>query len=186
MDTSNVLVLASGGIDSTACIAFYLSQGASVQGAFFNYGQKAARNERAAVRAVGNHFNIPIREFDCSLREFDAGLIPGRNLFLLTAALLSLVNTSGIIALGIHAGTDYVDCSPIFVREAQNVFDLSTDGKVQIAAPFLSWNKIKIWDYCIKQNVPLQLTYSCENGGVRPCGACLSCKDLERLYAMAR
>lgn len=185
-DSNNVLVLASGGIDSTACIAFYLSRQAAVEAVFFDYGQKAIQNERDAVRAVGNHFGISVREIDCSLGKFSSGLIRGRNLFLLGAALVSFAKAHGLIAIGVHAGTDYADCSTIFIQEIQRIFDLSTDGRVQVAAPFLSWDKTQIWDYCVTHKVPLELTYSCENGDAQPCGHCLSCKSLERLYAMAR
>jgi predicted subunit of tRNA(5-methylaminomethyl-2-thiouridylate) methyltransferase len=45
-------VLLSGGIDSTACAAFYLSQDFQVHAVFVDYGQVAARREADAAKAV--------------------------------------------------------------------------------------------------------------------------------------
>ncbi|MBK8024154.1 MAG: 7-cyano-7-deazaguanine synthase [Chloroflexi bacterium] len=47
-----VIVLASGGLDSTACIAYYLNLGYEVKPLWMNYGQKAARMENFAIRRV--------------------------------------------------------------------------------------------------------------------------------------
>lgn len=181
-----VLVLASGGIDSSACISFYISQGALVEALFIDYGQRSKTNEENAVRNVAAHFQVRIRVVRCQLGEFGPGLVLGRNGFFLNAALVAMGTKCGVIAIGIHAGTSYVDCSPSFVREMQKVLDLQTDGLVQIGTPFLDWEKPQIWQYCMANAVPVELTYSCENGQIQPCDCCLSCKDLKELYAMAR
>ena len=109
--------------------------------------------------------------------------MPGRNAFFLHAALMAFKYTTGIIAIGVHSDTPYYDCSEQFIRDMQLSFDLYTDGRVGIGAPFLHWNKRDIWEYCHSKKVPIQLTYSCELGRDQPCGQCLSCKDLEALHA---
>jgi 7-cyano-7-deazaguanine synthase len=184
--SAKVLVLASGGIDSSACISFYISRGATVEALFIDYGQLSKTNEENAVRNIAAHFQIKLQVIRCQLGEFGAGLIVGRNGFFLNAALVARGTSCGVIALGIHAGTSYVDCSPSFIGEMQKVFDLQTDGLVQIGTPFLNWEKPQILHYCITNSVPVDLTYSCENGQTQPCNHCLSCKDLKNIYAMAR
>jgi 7-cyano-7-deazaguanine synthase len=180
----NAWVLLSGGLDSSACVAFYKNLNFSVHGIFIDYGQIAAKRELSAARSISKYYDIPLHQLKWSgLNQKGAGLIVGRNAFLLMAALMELPLSSGILAIGIHAGTNYLDCSKSFVKEMQSLFDLYTGGCIQIGAPFIGCNKKDIWDYCISNDVPVQLTYSCEKGLKQPCGQCLSCKDLEVLYA---
>jgi len=180
---TNVLVLLSGGIDSTACLAYYLSEDFKVRGLFINYGQLAAKREREAVLRVTEHYNVPLDKIDISsARRWGQGLIRGRNAFLLYSALMNFSYESGLIAIGVHAGTEYWDCSEEFLRQTKSVFWNYTEGCVSVDAPFILWNKVEIWKYCLREDVPLKYTYSCELGKKQPCGECLSCRDLEVLY----
>lgn len=175
-------VLLSGGIDSSACVAFLLDQAFRVESLFIDYGQAAAPQERAAAAAMASHFGVPLRQVRLSeVRPKAAGIIPGRNAFLVLAAVME--SDRPLIAIGVHSGTAYWDCSPDFVEKMQAVLDGYTDGRVRLLAPFATWTKREIWDFCLSKHVPIQLTYSCESGGERPCGHCLSCRDLEALRA---
>jgi 7-cyano-7-deazaguanine synthase len=177
-------VLLSGGIDSSACVAFYLEQEFRVAGIFVDYGQIAMPREVRAAEAVAKHYRIPLTKLKWTgVQEKPSGLILGRNAFLLVGALMELPEDRGILSIGIHAGTHYQDCKGPFVRKMQSLFDTYTKGKIQIGIPFLKWIKSDIWQYSISRRVPLDLTYSCERGENQPCGLCLSCQDLERLYA---
>ena len=60
IDNSEVLVLLSGGIDSTACVNFYIEFGRPPRGVFVDYGQPAALNEIQAARAVAKYYSIPL------------------------------------------------------------------------------------------------------------------------------
>lgn len=177
-----VLVLLSGGVDSAACATFYRSQQCDVSGLFVAYGQGALRQERRAARRIARHNAIPLSTVEISgLGPFGRGYIPGRNALLATTALSHWHARTGMIALGIHAGTTYADCSQGFVDTVQRVFDLYTDGRIRLTCPFLGWTKAQVWQYCRDAGVPIELTYSCERGGERPCGRCLSCKDRRTL-----
>ena len=182
----NVLILLSGGIDSAACAHFYLSQGRDIRALFVDYGQVAAKHESEAAKRITKHFSIPLNIVSCSgAIKQSGGLVLGRNTFLLSFALTQLKPRSGIIAIGIHAGTDYFDCSRKFVSRMQSIFDDYSGGQTKIGTPFLKWNKREIWDYCTNQEIPVRDTYSCELGRTQPCGRCLSCRDLEKLRARA-
>ncbi|MGO9118862.1 MAG: 7-cyano-7-deazaguanine synthase [Desulfomonilaceae bacterium] len=177
-------ILLSGGVDSTTCVAFYQEQGFSVRGFFFDYGQAAAPRECKAATAIATYYSVPLVKLSWSgIAQKASGLIQGRNAFLLVGTLLELQDDCGILAIGIHAGSTYPDCGLPFVRRMQAIFDLYTEGRIQIATPFLKWTKADIWTYAKSRNVPLELTYSCERGDDQPCGLCLSCSDLEALYA---
>ena len=179
-----LLVLLSGGIDSTACLDYYTRQGLDVSALFVDYGQVSARRESTAAAAVADHFGIQLSKLFCSgFRAWSGGCVPGRNGFLLHSALMMMNTAFGIIALGIHSGTPYSDCSPSFISSAQQLLDLYSDGCIRVEAPFLTWAKPDIWQYCVNRRVPAELTYSCEQGKEQPCGQCPSCRDLEVLYA---
>ena len=178
------LVLVSGGVDSAACVDFYLRQQFTVGGLHVTYGQPSARQEITAAHALATHFAIPLTHITLTgaVAKPD-GQVLGRNAFLLFTALGELDVNAGVIALGVHAGTPYYDCSANFMASVQTVVDGQCNGSVQVAAPFLDWTKRQIWDYCVEKEVPIELTYSCERGQHQPCGGCLSCRDLENLVA---
>jgi len=180
-----VTVLASGGLDSTACIAFFARQGTPSEALFVDYGQSAVDAERRAAAAVAAHYSLHLHQtrWAGDLPK-GPGPIRGRNAFLLLAGLMEVSGTTGIVAIGLHSGTPYYDCSPAFVTAMQVIFDGYADGTVRVSAPFLSWTKRQIWEFCRQEQVPIHLTYSCEVGPV-PCGRCLSCRDLEALRARA-
>lgn len=182
-----VQVLLSGGIDSSACVAFYLEHGFSVSGAFIDYGQAANLNEAHAAKIISEYYKIPLKQFMCSgFHKKKEGYIRGRNAFFLIAALMELSEKKSIIAMGIHSGTEYIDCSSMFINDMQSIFDSYTNGVIQIGVPFLKWTKNDIWSFCKSRSVPIDLTYSCELGLEQPCGKCLSCHDLEVLYASSQ
>ena len=84
--------------------------------------------------------------------------------------------------MGIHAGTEYADCSESFRVAAEAALHAGGDTALQISAPFVEWKKNDIFDYCVRRRVPVEATYSCEVGGPA-CGLCLSCRDRSFFYA---
>lgn len=179
-----VCVLLSGGIDSSACVAFYLKQNFSVRCMFIDYGQVAAQREFPSAKAIAKHYNVPFSRLTWSgIHKKNSGLVFGRNVFLLVSTLMEMPKYTGIIAIGAHSGTNYYDCAPAFFRKMQSIFDAYTKGRIQIGVPFLKWTKRDIMTFCRSYRVPLELTYSCERGLDQPCGQCLSCRDLEILNA---
>ena len=178
----DVLVLMSGGIDSTACAHYFLERGNNVRGVFVDYGQVAREPEIEAVRAITQHLNIPLRlqSFDAA-RKFGPGEILGRNAFLIFAALMGEHPIQGILSLGVHQGTGYYDCGKDFVESANSIVQSYSAGSVALLCPFLSKSKSFIYGYSKNEGLPLSLTYSCELGTVPPCGHCSSCRDRHAL-----
>ena len=170
------LVLASGGVDSSTLLWLSVEQGLEPSALFVDYGQPAADAERAAVASVCSSIGAPLRRVRYSGSSFGPGEIRGRNAHLLHTALMEIPTASGVVALGIHAGTGYADCSPEFVDVMQRSYDFHTGGEVTIAAPFLNWTKGQVYALATRLEVPLAQTYSCESD-VQPCGECRSCLD---------
>lgn len=175
------LVLVSGGVDSAACLRYYLNRQHPVAGLFVNYGQPAENMERKAALAICEIFGVRL----CLSRVEGPRMAPGpirsRNALLLTLALMLTDFETGLVSIGVHGGTTYPDCSPEFVRQIQLLYDLYTGGRIRVDAPFLDWSKRDVYDFAVAHGVPIEMTYSCLAGTEQPCGACESCKDLEAL-----
>lgn len=181
----NVLVLLSGGIDSSALLDFYIRKNFTVSALFVDYGQMSSAKEYNAAKQISSYYETELRCIEVQgLPSWGYGCITGRNGMLLQVALMVLKNQPGSIAIGIHSGTEYADCTKLFTRKMQAIFDLYTSGQTSIGVPFIDFNKMEIWQYCKTYQVPVEMTYSCETGLNQPCGICSSCRDLEVLYAL--
>ncbi|XWN52224.1 7-cyano-7-deazaguanine synthase [Anoxybacillus flavithermus] len=175
---NSVLILLSGGLDSCALVHYYLSKHYKVKALHFDYGQSSKSRERQAVELIAKYYKIDVQiatlGFPLNERK---GEYVGRNaLFLLAAANLLPVDVSKI-SLGIHSGTPYYDCSHIFIEDCTKILDGYFAGSVTLEAPFIDFTKAQIYEYCVRERVPIYLTYSCERGYKEPCGECLSCID---------
>lgn len=166
LTSRHVLVLLSGGIDSTACVEYFASRQFHVEALFINYGQHCAVQELAAAKSVASYYGIPFRVLDVGTKMSSATYIRARNMFLLSLALLIFGPDSGLISIGIHYGTQYPDCSQNFLEASQRLFDLYESGRVQISAPFLNWTKMDIVEFARANNVPLHLTHTSNPGDI--------------------
>lgn len=175
-------VLFSGGIDSTACIKFYLDLGYEVEAIFCDYNQPANNQEEKTSREIADFYEVPYRVIKTIGIAIPAeGEIIGRNAMLIIHALLSIGKGVGKIIIGTHADSLYTDCSDIFLNKMTSILDLYTGGTVVVEAPFQNWNREEIIEYCLQKDVPIKRTYSCERGSFPPCGECGSCVDRKEL-----
>jgi 7-cyano-7-deazaguanine synthase len=172
----------SGGIDSAACAHLLVGQRIKVKALFIEYGQAAARMERRAVEALSVRMNLPLMIFSIQgAPSFSAGELAGRNAFLIFSAIFLARQISGLVAVGIHAGTPYYDCSHTFFESTSRLVGEHFDGALVLVAPFVTWSKEDVFRYFVSARLPLELTYSCEAGTDPPCGACASCIDRKAL-----
>jgi 7-cyano-7-deazaguanine synthase len=151
---------------------------------FVDYGQAAAEAETRAAACVAEHYQIPLRQLTLTGLSFADGEIAGRNAFLLHVAMLSIRGCAGTVAIGIHAGTTYRDCTPRFIEIMRSSYEFHSSGKLMVIAPFVDRSKGEIFDIAQDLHVPINLTYSCEASNI-PCGRCRSCRDRESLLARA-
>ena len=182
---TTALVLASGGIDSSATLALAISSFGRVIGLFVDFNQPALDAEESAHRAITSHFGVESRTVRYRGRAVGPGEIRGRNAFFLQAALMEFPSESGAVLIGVHAGTPYADCSPEFLELMTRSFDFHTGGRIAISAPFVNLTKLEVFTVARDANVPLASTYSCEASS-HPCGSCDSCLDRAVLFAGER
>ncbi len=177
----DVLVLSSGGIDSTACLSYYISSGYSPSAMWVDYGQIAKAPELKAVKAVTSYFSIPLKIIKLQgLQWFLAKSgdeFRGRNLLLASVGVCSFPVSHGLIAMGLHEGTNYRDSSIKFQIEIDTLVQTVSNGCLAMDFPFGELTKVDIAAFCKKTDVPTHLTYSCLRGVVPPCGYCIACQD---------
>ncbi|WP_084810594.1 7-cyano-7-deazaguanine synthase [Bradyrhizobium sp. NAS80.1] len=138
--------------------------------------------EQQSVARLKEIIGIPVDEIRVApLRSYGPGELIGRNAFLIFSAALLGRCDSGGIAIGIHSGTPYYDCSPDFTQKIDALIQQCSDGRLSVMAPFVHWSKDDVYSYFLSKGIPLKETYSCEAGSSPPCGRCASCLDRARL-----
>lgn len=108
--------------------------------------------------------------------------VPFRNgLFLSSAASIALSHGCSKIMYGAHAddaaGNAYPDCSREFVESMNQAIFLGSGNQLRLEAPFVSINKAQVVKIGLELGVPYELTWSCYEGGEKPCGKCGTCID---------
>ena len=108
--------------------------------------------------------------------------VPFRNgLFLSSAASIALSKECSVIYYGAHsddaAGSAYPDCSDAFNNAMKDAIYLGSGKQVTIEAPFVNWTKADVVKTGLQLKVPYELTWSCYEGGEKPCGKCGTCID---------
>ncbi|SEP76068.1 7-cyano-7-deazaguanine synthase [Lachnospiraceae bacterium RM5] len=214
--STKALVLSSGGLDSTTCLALAIDKHGreNVSSISIFYGQKHNK-ELAAAKDIAKYYDINHYEFDlspimkysdCSLlsnstkeiihksyfeqiSESESGIVstyvPFRNgLFLSTAAALATSiypDDDCLIYLGAHADdaalNAYADCSDEFMESMGKAISIGTYDKVKLVCPFVDTNKAGVVKLGLKLKVPYELTWSCYEGGEKPCMTCATCLD---------
>lgn len=214
------LVLCSGGIDSTTCLALAVEQYGSedVMALSVSYGQKHTKEIESAER-VAAHYGVSLRHLDlaelfkdsdCSLlqgsdREIPketyaeqlsetngspvSTYVPFRNgLFLSAAASIALSNGCEVIYYGAHsddaAGNAYPDCSSDFNNAMNTAIYLGSGQQLRIEAPFVEKTKADVVAMGLQLHAPYHLTWSCYEGGEKPCGKCGTCRDRAEAFRL--
>jgi 7-cyano-7-deazaguanine synthase len=125
--------------------------------------------------------NLPLNEIG---KDIPVTYVPARNTILLSIGLaLAEVTGASKIFIGANAldYSGYPDCRPEYFESINRTFSIATkrtvEGEsIQVEAPLLRYSKAEIVKLAVKLQVPLELTWSCYQGGEKACGVCDSCK----------
>ncbi len=109
--------------------------------------------------------------------------VPARNTIFLSFGLSwAEVIKAESVWIGANAldFSGYPDCRPDYLAAMENVFRLGTregreGGGIRIKAPLVKKTKADIVRLALELGVPLEKTWSCYQGGKKPCGLCDSC-----------
>jgi len=182
---SKVVVLASGGFDSSVMLYFLIKKELTVYPLFVNYGQPYYAQEKQAIQKICKYLRLNLEEVEVSnisqLNLSDKnGFFPCRNAYLL---LLGTIYASKIranlLSMGIIKPTAteaYPDTSKSFLQDMQKVIDNSVKSKIKLFLPFINLSKNEILVFAYKNKFPFELTYSCYKGKAKPCGKCAGCR----------
>ena len=91
------------------------------------------------------------------------------------------------IYIGAHAddaaGNAYADCSQEFTDTIGKAISIGTYNKVHLKAPLVNMNKAEVVRTGLELGTPYELTWSCYEGGEKPCGTCGTCIDRAAAFA---
>lgn len=205
-----IVTILSGGMDSTT-LAYYLNdQGHTQHFLTFDYGQRHRReidSARTIADALGAvHDVIDLRSITHLLKgsaltdgvavphghyaeeSMKQTVVPNRNAIMLSIAYATAVaGEADAVATGVHAGDHFIypDCRPQFVRAAGLAFQLGNDSPIDILAPFIQMTKGDIAVTGLRLGVPYADTWTCYEGGDRPCGRCGACVERAEAFTFA-
>lgn len=118
-----------------------------------------------------------------------ASYVPFRNGVMLSsvaALALSIYPDEEVeIYLGCHADDyAYADCTPEFIKHMTAAIDTGTYNKIKVKTPLYNLTKAEVVGMGLKLGVPYKYTWSCYNGGEKPCCKCASCLDRMKAFEL--
>ena len=207
-----VIILASGGLDSSTVAGIARRSEAEIYGLSFDYGQRHSK-ELQAAKKIAKHFkfkDLKIVKVNLSLwggssltdkkkQIPNKGIkkniipntyVPGRNTIFISIALsyAEAINAD-LIGLGVNAldYSGYPDCRPDYIQQFQKLANLSNkrgreNKPIKLWTPLLNLNKEEIIEMAFDHDVPIEDTWSCYVGGSKPCQKCDSCRIRIKAY----
>jgi 7-cyano-7-deazaguanine synthase len=200
------VILYSGGLDSTTCLAIAKAEGYEPYALSFSYGQRhrhelevAERNARPLGAVDHLVVEFDLRKMGGSALTSDIAVpkdgvgeeipvtyVPARNTIFLSFAL-GWAETLGAfdVFIGVNAldYSGYPDCRPEFIAAYEAMANLATKAgvegkKLKIHTPLISLTKAEIIQKGLSLGVDYGLTHSCYDPAEdgAACGLCDSCR----------
>ena len=188
----------SGGMDSTVLLYWLIDAGHDVSAISFHYGQRHGK-ELQCAEAICSMLGVAHQVVELPRMKGSAlvgdgkiphghyaeesmkqTVVPNRNMILLAhAASAAIIDGCTALAYGCHAGDHaiYPDCRPEFVATMSAAIAMCDWSNLSLLAPFVSIDKTEIARIAKRLGVPLELTWTCYEGGASPCGQCGSCTE---------
>ena len=152
------VILLSGGLDSTTCVAIAKDQGFDIIGLTINYGQKHIF-ELESAKSIARYFNIknhsiinidlasfggssltsknmkvPKNRRTADINDIPSTYVPARNTVFLSIALARAETINSFdIFIGVNAldYSGYPDCRPEFISEFEKLANLATKESIE-------------------------------------------------------
>lgn len=190
----SIVTLVSGGIDSSLMALLAKKEGIIQHPLFIDYGQLGQKNELRACRIVHTAHGLPepvvinLTGFGKAISSgltdrkkdiFADAFLPGRNLlFLLAGAAYAYEVNASAVAIGLLNEETHLfpDQTTQFLTQAENILSLCIGRNMQVIAPLMKFYKSDVLG--LAERYGLTGTYSCHSGLDKPCGNCVSCKEL--------
>lgn len=201
------IILLSGGLDSLVSLGLKKEELNIELALTFDYGQKSMQKEVHASKKICEYYGIKHEVINLdwlknitktslvSQNNVPSGValenpensaksvwVPNRNgLFLNIAGAYADSYGYNYILIGANKeeGQTFPDNTQEFIDSVNTEFKYSTQAKPKVIAPLINCNKNDIVMLALKNNIPLELTMSCYDGGDNHCGICESCTRLK-------
>lgn len=191
----DAVCLASGGLDSTVCLALVKKSGYRPIPLFVDYGQINRDMEFSALKSAAQYLGLEdpiVLDFHDFGRVVRSGLTqasldvvqdaftPCRNLLFIVAAA-AVANTRGLttLVLGLldEATIIFPDQSDAFIAAAEHAISNALGVKMDIVLPLRDFRKSDV--VRLSRELGVTSSYSCHAGTVPPCGVCIACKEYD-------
>ena len=207
-----VVVIYSGGLDSTTLLYHLRAEGNEVKALSVNYRQRHLERELAAAKTICGSLGVeqqivdltalvrlfgrnalsdqqvPVPESEYTAPTMQLTTVPNRNMLLLSIGLAWAISLEcDAVAFGAHGGeyTPYPDCQPSFAEAMDRAARVCDWHPRQVLAPFVHLDKAGVVCRGAELGVPFELTWSCYKGGAKHCGKCGTCLDRRQAFQRA-
>jgi len=194
-----VIILHSGGLDSTVCILQALEKGYEVISLGIDYNQKHKIENQYAYaqckslnverKVIKLEWDKPYkiipknRKIEEIRSDVSVAFLEGRNIVFLA---LACAEAAGINATEVWIGVNaldfsgYPDCSPVFIDSFRNMLKHGYPGGPKIVASLIDMTKPEIAQEAYRLGIKKGDTWSCyspkiDEFGVHPCNECDAC-----------
>lgn len=211
MKPKRIVLIYSGGLDSTVLLHHLRDQGYEVYCLTVNYGQRHGHEishaiEMCDVFGVQHHVlhlpalagllygssqtssGVPVPEGHYTAESMKATVVPNRNMVLLSLAIgWAIATGSDAVAYAAHNGDHaiYHDCREEFAQAMGMAAALCDERPIQLLRPFVERSKADIVSLGDALGVPFEATWSCYKGGELHCGKCGTCVERREAFALA-
>lgn len=210
--TSKIVVVYSGGLDSTVLLHQLIREGNEVKAISIDYGQRHRRElsmaaKQAALAQIEHRVadlgtlrdlfsenaltsdTVEVPSGHYTEESMKATVVPNRNMILLAvAAGWAMSLKFDAVAYAAHSGDHaiYPDCRPEFGDAMGAVIKLADWHPVELSRPFVSMDKTGIVRLGAELGVRFDLTWSCYRGGAVHCGTCGTCVERKEAFTLAQ
>ena len=160
------MVLFSGGIDSTTCLGMAVEKYGpeNVIALSIAYGQKHTKEIEASDKIV-KYYNV-------------------EHIYLDLAKIFQYSDCSLLSHSDKEIPKEYPDCSSDFNNAINEAIYLGSGKQIKVVAPFINATKDQVVKKGLEINVPYKYTWSCYEGGEKPCGKCGTCIDRAKAFEL--
>ena len=198
-EKERVVVLLSGGPDSSTLAYWVKDQGYEVHTLTWRYGQTARKEVECAI-SIAEKLGIPLKVIDLSsLQETLTGTPSSTDETVPLTSKFRLILFSTAVAYAITVGarrvfygaqgsdpTSYHNWRRKFQKSFETTARLATHQDILVEAPFAETPKSAILKLGSRLGVPFGLTWSCYLNGPKHCGTCMSCVSRKEAFKEAR
>lgn len=204
---AKAIVLLSGGIDSTTCLAMAKTEYEEVEALSIHYGQKHEKEIEQAKKIsdfmgvehdvleippipnsllTDSQEDVPNISYD-DIEGVSPTYVPFRN-GLMLSNITAIAQGKGCegIYFGAHSedarNWAYPDCTPEFIGAMANAIFIGTYQQNRLHTPLQWLKKHEIIQKAHELGAPLSMTWSCYKGEDLHCGICPTCRARKQAF----